>query len=58
VRGRAGELTVAGLRHPVAAGDVALVRRHSSRSINPGPDGLAHLTVHRWRGSLEIRPGG
>lgn len=57
VRGGAGEVVIDGVRHPIAAGDVALVRKGAQRGITAGVDGLRYLSVHRRRAGLDVRPG-
>jgi quercetin dioxygenase-like cupin family protein len=55
VRRGTGEIVIDGVRHPIAAGDIALVRRGARRAIAAGPAELLYLTVHRRRGELGIR---
>ena len=42
------------LRKMLEAGDLALLRKGSTRRISAGPDGIRYLTAHRARGGLSI----
>jgi len=50
----AGELVIDDRRTPLRAGTIALVPRHSSRSIVAHGDGLVYLSTHPARGPMTI----
>jgi uncharacterized cupin superfamily protein len=55
VRG-AAEFRIDGERIPVEAGDMVRVQPHSSRALNPGPDGVRVLAIGCAPGSAYERP--
>lgn len=45
----AGEATVDGVVHPVAAGWAALVPKGAERAMRAGPEGIRYVSAHRRR---------
>jgi len=54
VRSGAGEIVVDGRVSSVAADDLMLIPRNSTRAIRAGERGLVYVTVHRARGPLTV----
>lgn len=50
-----GELIVDELRHPLRAGQLALVPRGARRSLRAGTDGIGYLSIHRRRSPMTIK---
>lgn len=56
VLGGGGVVVVDQRKHALAAGQVLLVEKGSSRKVRAGADGLRYLSVHKRRGPLTIAP--
>ena len=54
VRAGDGELVVDGVPHPLTGTTLALIPRHTRRSITAGHDGITYLSIHRRREGLTI----
>ena len=51
----AARVVLDGVTHHVRPGHVVVVPRGASRALTAGPDGVRYVSIHRRRGSLQIR---